>query len=499
MSLEIEGIPARLRRHFLALLLVATALRLLVAAFAPLSPDEAYYWVWSRALAPGYLDHPPMVALWIRLGCLIAGQTPLGIRLLGPPSILAGSLLLRATGRDLGSDDAGLLAAVLLNASLLFGVGALTMTPDTPLLLFWTATLAALARLVATNQARWWLIAGLCCGLAMDSKYTAALLPLCALAWLLWSRQFHWLRHPAPWAGALLAALLFAPTLAWNAAHHWVSFAKQGGRTLDFTPAHAARYLTELLGGQAALVTPFLFLLCLAGLAVCARAAWRGHAAAPTLLAAFSLLPALVFVQHALGDRVQANWPAILWPAAALTAASAPQAWRRTLFRPGLALGLVLTALVYIQACLHPLPLPPRLNPLARIVGYRGLATRLAALPQSDGFLAIDEYGTASLIDFLAPSCRPVLAVAPRWRYFALPSGAGLLRNRSGLLLRTTRRHNPPSHEGWRAATKGVTVARRADGATLETYHLWHVTAGATPPEAAVLPCRSPHPPNPKS
>ena len=50
----------------LAALAALTALRLIVAAATPLAPDEAYYWVWSRALAPGFLDHPPMVALWIR-------------------------------------------------------------------------------------------------------------------------------------------------------------------------------------------------------------------------------------------------------------------------------------------------------------------------------------------------------------------------------------------------------------------------------------------------
>jgi hypothetical protein len=40
-----------------------TLLRLAIAAWVPLAPDETYYWVWSRALAPGYPDHPPMVAL----------------------------------------------------------------------------------------------------------------------------------------------------------------------------------------------------------------------------------------------------------------------------------------------------------------------------------------------------------------------------------------------------------------------------------------------------
>ena len=42
-------------------LLALTALRLVVAALVPLSPDEAYYWMWSRHLAGGYFDHPPMV------------------------------------------------------------------------------------------------------------------------------------------------------------------------------------------------------------------------------------------------------------------------------------------------------------------------------------------------------------------------------------------------------------------------------------------------------
>ncbi|NVN13106.1 4-amino-4-deoxy-L-arabinose transferase, partial [Nguyenibacter vanlangensis] len=56
-------------------LAAVTVLRLVVAGCSGLSPDEAYYWVWSRALAPGYLDHPPMVAVWIRAGCALFGDT----------------------------------------------------------------------------------------------------------------------------------------------------------------------------------------------------------------------------------------------------------------------------------------------------------------------------------------------------------------------------------------------------------------------------------------
>src|ERR1700744_485299 len=95
-------------------LLALTLVRLGVAAVAPLVPDEAYYWVWSHALAPGYLDHPPMVALWIRAGTCMAGQTALGVRLLGPLGTLVASALLWDAGRVLFPDrNAGRVGVLL--------------------------------------------------------------------------------------------------------------------------------------------------------------------------------------------------------------------------------------------------------------------------------------------------------------------------------------------------------------------------------------------------
>ena len=157
----LRGRPSLPPSLWTAALLALTAVRLLVAALSPLSADEAYYWVWSRALAPGYLDHPPMVAWWIRVGTLIAGDDALGVRLLGPLSAAAGSLLLaRTTDALLPGRGAGIVAASLLNGTLLLGIGAVTMTPDTPLILFWTASLWALSQLLRTGRGAWWLLAG---------------------------------------------------------------------------------------------------------------------------------------------------------------------------------------------------------------------------------------------------------------------------------------------------------------------------------------------------
>ncbi|HLY80760.1 MAG TPA: glycosyltransferase family 39 protein, partial [Caulobacteraceae bacterium] len=66
---------------FAAVLLGATIVRLAAAALIPLTEDEAYYRLWSMRPAFGYFDHPPMIAWWVWLGRQIAGDTPLGVRL----------------------------------------------------------------------------------------------------------------------------------------------------------------------------------------------------------------------------------------------------------------------------------------------------------------------------------------------------------------------------------------------------------------------------------
>ncbi len=412
-----------------------TAVRLVVAAGTPLAPDEAYYWVWSRALAPGYFDHPPMVALWIRLGTAIAGPDALGIRLLGPLSALLGSLLLADAGQRLfPGRTAGITAAVLLNATLLFGVGAVIMTPDTPLLFFWTACLWAVARLVRGGNPAWWLAAGLFAGLALASKYTAVLLPLGIGLWLLAvPAQRRWLVRPMPWIGALLAALVFLPVVLWNAQHGWASFARQGGRVANWEPHRAWQFFGELIGGQFGLATPIVFVLCVAGAVVATRHAWRRRDPAWTLLALLILPGTLVFAQHAIGARVQGNWPAILYPAAILAAGGLQRGFWRRLFLPGAALGLGMTGLVYAQASLALMPLSAHVDPTARqLRGWNVLAAQVSAEAHRHhaAYVAAAQYALASELAHTLSGI-PVVAVGPRWACFALPparpAGAGLL------------------------------------------------------------------------
>ncbi len=469
-----------------------TLLRLGVAAAVPVSPDEAYYWVWSRLPAAGYYDHPFMVAAWVHLGTMLFGETSLGIRLLGPLSAGVASLLMLDAARSLGYGR-GYAAALMLNATLIFGAGSILMTPDTPLLFFWIATLWAVARVVGGGSGWWWLAAGLGAGLALDSKYTAALLLAGIGLWLLVTPAGRrWLtRDLRPWAGLLLALLLFLPVAQWNAAHHWASFLKQGGRTEDFHPGRAVQFLGELVGGQAGLATPIIFCLCVAGLWQATRHYLRGHEPAPSLLAALGVLPALVFIQHALGDRVQGNWPEIIYPAAVIAAAGL--AGCRRWLRPGLVVGFALTLVVYVQAVASPLPLGGA-EPTVRLLGgWAGFAraAQTEAAGIGAGFVATDEYGLASELALRLPGRLPVLSDEPRWTLFNLPQPqlAALSTGETGLFIRTTRRGGAPETAPWASIRPLGTLARGRAGRVGETYRLYAVTLG---PQAPALLARLP-------
>lgn len=452
---------------WLTALTALTLLRLLLAATIPLSPDETYYLLWSLHLQPGYFDHPPMVAYFIRAGTTLFGVTPLGVRLLGPLAAAFGSILLWDAGEKLlPGRHAGLAAAALFNATIILGVGSIIMTPDTPLVFFWTATIAALGRLHATRDSRWWLAIGAAAGLALLSKYTAILLFAAVFAWLITSRDGRAaLRTPWPWAAAALAALIFAPDIAWNAARHFVSFRKQGGRIDAFDPARSADFLAELVFGQFALATPIVF-----GLAAYALFHLRRTAgSAETLLLWLTLLPCAVFLEHVVSGRVEANWPAIIYPSACLAAATIRESLLLKWLRPALALGFAMTLAAYAQAIAAPFPLPAAHDPAAlQLAGWADFADQIAALHPA--FVTSDEYTITAELAFNTPPTTTITGFDPRWTYLTQP--AALIPAGTAGILVTLRTDAP-------CPTLLATIPRKRGGQTIATYKICSFTAPA--------------------
>jgi dolichol-phosphate mannosyltransferase len=158
------------RRHLAIALGIVAAGALLRGAFAilvPLFEVESYYWLWSRELAWGYYDHPPMLALVMSLSPLL-DDSALGLRV--------GHLLLSTLGSLFfygfclrwltpRAALASLFALQLMPFWLPFGVVA---TTDGPLLFFWSLALLGFQAAVARGGIGLWLAAGVATGLTCD-------------------------------------------------------------------------------------------------------------------------------------------------------------------------------------------------------------------------------------------------------------------------------------------------------------------------------------------
>jgi 4-amino-4-deoxy-L-arabinose transferase-like glycosyltransferase len=326
----------------IAVVVAVSLLRLIAARVVPLTEDEAYYRLWSMRPAFGYLDHPPMIAWWIWLGRQLAGDNSLGVRLIPTLGTAVTSLIVFDLARLIGlGERIAARAVVWLNATLLVGFAGELAVPDVPNTLFWTLTLWCAFRAV-NGRGAWWLAAGAAAGLACLSKYSALFLAPGLLLWLALSAEGRrQLRSPWPWLGALVAAAVFAPNIAWNAGHGWLTFAKQFGRIR--ADAFAPQFLAKLAIDQFLLLNPLIALFVI--LAIARRTAW------PLLAVSAPFAAYLVF--HSLHDAVQGQWPAPLYPPLVIAAAAAAEAakGRLTLVRAAAApaaLGLIAAGLVFL-------------------------------------------------------------------------------------------------------------------------------------------------------
>src|SRR5271154_5466065 len=233
------------------LIAAMTAMRLVFASVIDLRTDEAYYWSWSKENVLSFLDHPPMIAWFIRFGTAIFGDTNFGVRFAGVLAMLITQLLLADIVRRVTHDARAVVLALLMpEAALYYGLLMAKVSPDVAMIPFATAMVWALIRLWESNDARWWLAAGVFGGLALLSKFTAVMLIPAVLAFALvpvWRAR--WLRSPYPWVAALIAVALFSPVLIWNAEHDWASFRFQFVRATA-THGWSLRTVGDFIGLQ---------------------------------------------------------------------------------------------------------------------------------------------------------------------------------------------------------------------------------------------------------
>ncbi len=407
----------------LLIVTVAAAIRLVFAALIPVFPDEAYYWLWSRRLAPGYFDHPAGVALLIRVGAVLlsplgAGDTGFAIRL-GP--VIAGWIASIATigiANTLGGPASAVRAAIIMSVMPLAAAGLVLAAPDAALLAATSVALYCTVRALttaprSTTSFRWWAAAGFALGLAFSSKYTSIFVPLGVVIAVVSRGDLRGrLREPGPYVACIIAALVFVPVLVWNAQHDWVSFLFQIRHGLSAPKGSALlaawKHEGEFFGGQAGLASPVVFIMMAITVG---RALRRSADSGRFMLAVVALISFGFFVYSAVRQRVEPNWPAPAYiPAIALLASAPWGASGAKWLRGGIAFAAVMSAVIYVQAVIPILPFAPPKDPIARAFGWSDLtratdsvARDVSASTNHRTWLAGDRYQEASELSFHNP------------------------------------------------------------------------------------------------
>jgi 4-amino-4-deoxy-L-arabinose transferase-like glycosyltransferase len=445
----VEAAQLNAWRWAILVTIVAGLVRLIVGALTPLFPDETYYWEWSRRLATGYFDHPPMIAWLIRAGTSVAGDTPLGVRLGPVVAGTVGALFVAATARRLADDRAGLIAALVFATMPLSAAGLVLATPDAPLLAFAAASVYAIVRALESPARsgpamRWWSAAGLALALAMTSKYTAVLLPLGVFVAMLARRELRVrLAEPGPYVATAIALFVFHPVIIWNRHENWASFGFQVQHGLGAVGGSVIRRELDLIGGQLGLVSPILFVLIAIALARGLRSA---ALPLPSLLSLLSLFVFTFFIYSAAKRRVEANWPALAYiPGVVILAARArSRTWDRWL-RGGIVLSALLSVVAYVNSFTPILPVPARRDPVARSAGWEDAATAVnrihaTRLPLSSyrTWVGADRYQEASALAFHLPDHPQTFALNLTTRpnqYDLWPRFTDRAQPRDGLIL----------------------------------------------------------------
>jgi hypothetical protein len=439
-TLGIEGAAggeAGYARGAWALVAALVVARLWLCGRFELAGDEAYFWLWSRQLAWGYFSKGPGIAILIRLGTALCGDTEVGVRLAAILSSAGASLGIYALGREMYSARVGFWAVVVANSTPLFCAGSLLATADMPSICAWTWGAVVFWRLRQGGSALRWAGLGLLLGAGTLIRFVVAVEPLC-FGLFLWlgaagdagpadaaARRGEAVaagrgsegvavsavrngRRQARAAGfrvtlAAMAACL-VPWLAWQERHGWVSWQHLLARgALDRPWGLHPRAFGAFLALQAAVVLPYG-----AGAvaAYCGGAGRRLNGEAWRYLAALSLPLFAFYAVLALNDAGQPNWTGPAYVAAGLLMVATfldlggRSAAVRRLNLAAVAAGV--SGAVVVHLALAAAWLPVGRDPLVRIRGGADLAEQVTVAARRSGaaFLIGSHYQVASVLAF---------------------------------------------------------------------------------------------------
>jgi hypothetical protein len=178
--------------------------------------DDAKYLAW------GYVAYPPITPFFARLSLELFGTSLTGFRFFAALADAVAVVFAGLITHGLGGRRAAQLLTALAVIPFCLGAGTLMQYVSFDYL-FWILTAYFLARLLSSDDPRWWIGVGISIGLGMLTKYSmlicvAAIVVAVMLTGLRGHLKSKWL-----WIGVGCSLLIFLPNFLWQLRHDFVS------------------------------------------------------------------------------------------------------------------------------------------------------------------------------------------------------------------------------------------------------------------------------------
>ena len=316
--------------------------------------DEAYYAMYARHLAWGYIDHGPVVAFLIKLFTMFT-ENAFMVRI-GPIALITTlTIILYRFGKSQFNEATGIALSLGLSANMLFHTNAVVMTPDVPLAFFSILAILYYYKAFFIDE-EYLTAAGALLGLAMLSKISA-LFPAIGIVLFpaIVKEKRHFYKNVNFYRSLVLAFLIFMPFVVWNLQNDLAFVRYQG--------AHVSKAgsFSDFLGlwiGLLFAAGPIYFYYAVIHPIWVVRN-YRAQSQEQLYFLSVTVAPLIYFIAQSLHSRMELNWLApILSGGLFLFGLTIGENWmkynKRFFFQ--ISFSLLLIGLVTIQTFLPFLP-----------------------------------------------------------------------------------------------------------------------------------------------
>ena len=221
-------------------------INLLQAWHTELFDDEAYYWVCSRFLDWGYFDHPPMIALLIRIGSFIF-PSELGVRI---SSVILSTASIYLLEKLVKPENQKLFYSIILNI-LMLQLGGIVAVPDIPLFFFTVLFFFVYKNFIEQARLIQILSLSVVIALLIYSKYHGLLIVLFSLF-----SNLKLLAKGSTYILALLSFLLLVPHFIWQMQNGYPSIQYQLFERVS--PPYSISFISDFMLGQLLMAGPLI-------------------------------------------------------------------------------------------------------------------------------------------------------------------------------------------------------------------------------------------------